>query len=134
MLKEQMTLPRGFMIRDPAGNRYVIEGILGTGGSSAVYRVRERSDKKQTFALKELIDPDRRQREHFIFEWETLKRLDHPALPRVYYVFEHQKLRRVYILMSYIKGFDLERLRTWQPDKRFSLSMVLALMSPVVAR
>ena len=132
MLKEQMTLPRGFTIRDPAGNRYAIEGFLGKGGSSAVYLVRDRGNKKQAFALKELIDPDRRQREHFIFEWETLKRLDHPALPKVYYVFEHQKLRRVYILMSYIKGFDLERLRAWQPGKRFSLSIVLALMNSVV--
>lgn len=133
MLKEQMTLPRGFTIRDPAGTRYAIEGILGKGGSSAVYRVRERSGSGQVLALKEVIDPDRRQREHFIFEWEVLKRLDHPALPKVFAVFEHQKLRRVYILMSYVKGFDLERLRTWQPNKRFSLSMALALMSPVVA-
>lgn len=132
MLKEQMILPRGFTIRDPTGTRYVIEGILGEGGSSAVYRVRERSSSEKVFALKEVIDPDRRQREHFIFEWEVLKRLDHPALPRVYSVFEHQKLRRVYILMSYVKGFDLERLRTWQPNKRFSLSMALALMSPIV--
>ena len=76
MLKEQMTLPRGFTIRDPAGTRYVIEGILGKGGSSAVYRVRERSGSGQVFALKEVIDPDRRQREHFIFEWEVLKRLE----------------------------------------------------------
>jgi serine/threonine protein kinase len=133
VLKEQMTLPRGFTIRDPAGTRYTIEGILGKGGSSAVYRVRERSGSEQVLALKEVIDPDRRQREHFIFEWEVLKRLDHPALPKVFAVFEHQKLRRVYILMSYVKGFDLERLRTWQPNKRFSLSMALALMSPVVA-
>ncbi len=132
MLKEQMTLPRGFVIRDPTGTRYVIEGILGKGGSSAVYRVRERGGSGQVFALKEVIDPDRRQREHFIFEWEVLKRLDHPALPKVYAVFEHQKLRRVYILMSYIKGFDLERLRQWQSEKRFSVSLVLALMSPVV--
>jgi len=132
VLKEQMTLPRGFTIRDPTGTRYVIEGILGKGGSSAVYRVRERSSSEQVFALKEVIDPDRRQREHFIFEWEVLKRLDHPALPKVYAVFEHQKLRRVYILMSYIKGFDLERLRTWQPEKRFSVPLALALMSPVV--
>jgi serine/threonine protein kinase len=133
MLKEQMTLPKGFTIRDPSGNRYLIEGILGKGGSSAVYLVKERADKERLFALKEVIDPDRREREHFIFEWEVLKRLKHPALPQVYAVFEHQKLRRVYILMSYIKGFDLERLRTWQPDKRFELPMVLALMSPVVA-
>ena len=133
VLKEQMTLPRGFTIRDPSGNRYVIDGVLGKGGSSAVYLVRERSGREKVFALKEVIDPGRREREHFIFEWEVLKRLKHPALPQVYSVFEHQKLRRVYILMSYIQGFDLERLRTWQPDKRFSLPMVLALMSPVVS-
>jgi eukaryotic-like serine/threonine-protein kinase len=133
VLKEQMTLPRGFTIRDPSGNRYLIEGILGKGGSSAVYLIRERSDKERVFALKEIIDPDRREREHFIFEWEVLKRLQHPGLPEVYSVFEHQKLRRVYILMTYVKGSDLERLRAWQPDKRFSLSMALALMRPIVA-
>ena len=133
VLKEQMTLPKGFTIRDPSGNRYSIEGILGKGGSSAVYLVKERSDRERLFALKEVIDPGRREREHFIFEWEVLKRLKHPALPEVYSVFEHQKLRRVYILMSYIKGFDLERLRAWQTDKRFALPMVLALMSPVVS-
>ncbi len=133
VLKEQMTLPKGFTIRDPSGNRYSIEGILGKGGSSAVYLVKERSDRERLFALKEVIDPGRREREHFIFEWEVLKRLEHPALPQVYSVFEHQKLRRVYILMSYIKGFDLERLRAWQTDKRFALPMVLALMSPVVS-
>src|SRR5437667_1478826 len=132
MLKEQMTLPRGFTIRDPSGNRYMIEGVLGKGGSSAVYMVRERSDKQRVFALKEIIDPDRREREHFIFEWEVLQRLQHAALPQVYSVFEHEKLRRVYILMSYIKGSDLERLRAWQPDKRVSLPMVLALMKPIV--
>ena len=55
VLKEQTTLPRGFIIRDPAGNRYVIEGILGKGGSSAVYLVKERGDKKQAFASKSLL-------------------------------------------------------------------------------
>ncbi len=63
------------------------------------------------FALKEVIDPNKRDRERFIFEGEILKRLDHLALPRVYRAFEHDKLRRVYLLMDYVKGRNLETLR-----------------------
>ncbi len=131
--KQQMTLPKGYIVRDSEKKSYVVESLLGRGGFSAVYRVRERGSRQRVFALKEVIDPGKRERERFIFEWEVLKKLDHPALPQVYRVFEHQKLKRVYILMRYVDGPNLEILRDEQPERQFSLSLTLALMDPIVA-
>jgi serine/threonine protein kinase len=84
------------------------------------------------FALKEVICPNKQDRERFVFEGEVLERLDHRALPRVYRMFEQDQLKRVYILMDYIQGRDLEALRQEQPDRRFALPLALALMAPVV--
>lgn len=127
-----MQLPSGFIVRDPFGGRYVVEGLLGRGGFSAVYLVRDRQHEHKTFALKEIVDPSSRERERFLFEWEVLKRLHHRSLPQVYHVFENASLKRIFILMGYIEGYDLEFLRKEFPDKRFSLPLVLALLDPVV--
>jgi len=131
--KEQIFLPLGSVIRNINGDRYVVEGLLGTGGSGAVYMVRDRRNRDNVFAVKELIDPDKTERERFAFEAEVLMRLDHTALPNVYRVFENEKLKRVYILMDYIEGRDLEVLRKEQPDARFPLHLVLALLTPIVS-
>ncbi len=130
--QQQIMFPKGATIRGPAGEHYAVEGLLGKGGIGAVYLVRDRLVKENLFALKEVIDPDKRDRERFVFEGEILKRLDHRALPRVYRVFEHNKLKRVYMLMDYVEGKNLESLRQEQPGWRFSLPLVLALMAPIV--
>lgn len=130
MIEERMTLAVGTTIRDPSGERYLIEGLLGTGGFGAVYLVRDRRVKDNLFALKEVIDPNKRDRERFVFEGELLKRLNHRALPCVYNVFEQDK--RVYMLMDYVEGKNLEILRQEQPERRFPLSVALALMAPIV--
>src|SRR3989440_7317410 len=132
MRLEHITLPGGVTVRDPNGDRYVIEGLLGKGMAGAVYLVRDRRMRHNQFALKEVIDPSRQDRARFTFEAQVLKRLEHRALPRVYRVFEHDKLRRVYMLMDYIQGQDLEVLRQEQAEQRFSLSLVLTLLAPVV--
>jgi len=132
VLQEKMTLPVGATVQHPDGGRYVIESLLGTGGFGAVYLVRDRRDKQRPFALKEVIDPSRRDRERFLFEAEVLKRLNHRALPHVYQVFENEKLRRVYMLMDYIEGQNLGVLLKEQPERCFSLPLVLTIMEPVV--
>ncbi len=131
--KEQIILPLGSIVRNVNGDRYTVEELLGEGGSGAVYLVQDRRNKQDFFALKELIDPDRKARERFAFEAEVLMRLDHESLPRVYRVFENERLKRVYILMDYIEGHDLEVLRKDQPDQRFPLHFILALLTPIVA-
>src|SRR5215831_6437860 len=118
----------GITVQDPAGERYVIEALLGEGGSGAVYLVRDQSASPRRFALKEVINPDKHDRERFTFEGQVLWRLKHPALPRVYQVFENDKLKRVYMLMDYIEGPNLEVLQKEQPGQRFPLVLSLALL------
>jgi serine/threonine protein kinase len=132
MSKQQITLPAGVTVRDPHGAHYTIEGLIGRGEFGAVYLARARRLGRQLFVLKEVIDPSPQDRERFTFEGEILMRLSHPALPRVHRVFEHEKLRRVYLVMDYIEGRDLEALRREQAEQRFSLSQALPLLAPIV--
>jgi serine/threonine protein kinase len=130
--QESFILPEKVIVRDPQGNGYVIERVLGKGEFGAVYLVRERANTRNVFALKEVINPDKNERERFAFEGEVLKRLKHRALPRVHRVFENDKLKRVYLLMDYIQGRNLEDLRGEQPGKCFALPLVLVLLAPIV--
>src|ERR1700733_12747152 len=125
MREFQNRFPKGKVVRD----RYIIEDLLGQGGFGAVYRVRDRRVKGNVFALKEVESPERHQRESVLFEGEVLRRLDHRALPRVYRVFEEPKSNRVCILMDYVAGPNLEKLRLQQPEKRFPLSEVVRMMT-----
>ncbi len=122
------TLSIGSVVKD----RYIVEDLLGKGGFGAVYRVRDQRVRGNLFALKEVIDPNKEERERFAFECEVLTRLDHPALPRVYRVFEDTKNIRVYMLMDYVSGPNLEILRQQQPEKRFSLPHAMSIMNPIM--
>nr|HET6904817.1 serine/threonine-protein kinase [Ktedonobacteraceae bacterium] len=132
MQQEQLILPVGNTVRVPDGKHYVIEKLLGKGGFGAVYLVKDRQDEQKFYALKEVIDPSEQDRNRFTSEAELLKRLHHKALPRIYDVFEHEKLKRVYILMDYIKGRDLEALLSEQPEQCFALPLVIAIMDSIV--
>lgn len=132
MQQEQLILPPGTTVRDPNGNHFIISELLGKGGFGAVYLVRDRYVEQRFFALKEIIDPNEYDRDRFASEAELLKRLHHKALPRVYQVFENEKLRRVYMLMDYVKGRDLEVLLAEQPEQHFTLPLILTIMAPVV--
>jgi serine/threonine protein kinase len=124
----QLTLPVGTKV----GDRYVVEGLLGKGGFGAVYLVRDQRVRGNLFALKEIVDASKQECNRFAFEGEVLKRMDHPALPRVYRVFQDDKNSRAYMLMDYIEGPNLETLRQKQPDKRFPLSRVMTIMAPIM--
>jgi eukaryotic-like serine/threonine-protein kinase len=126
MQEVQMTAPIGTQLQ----GRYVIEGLLGQGGFSAVYVVRDRKLGGKRFAIKELKDQSRQERERFLFECDVLKRLKHPALPEVGHMFDDNN--QTYMLMEYIDGRNLEMIRRQQADQRFPLSDVLTLLAPVV--
>ena len=128
MQEVQVTLPLGSVLQ----GRYVVERLLGKGGFGAVYLVRDARSSHNLFALKELIDADKKERSRFALESDLLKRLDHPALPRVYRMFVDDALDRAYMLMDYIEGQNLEKLRRQQPGGRFSLPQALTLLAPVM--
>lgn len=124
----QMLLPVGSILLD----RYRVEELLGKGGSGAVYLVQDLRVEGNQFALKEIIEPDKKELARFSFEGQLLQRLDHEALPRVYRVFEDAQSTRVYMLMDYIKGSNLDTLRHLQPQQNFPLSQAMAFMAPIV--
>ncbi len=131
MTYTKMTLPIGVIVRDPDGDHYVVEAVLGKGESGAVYLVRQKVGAQMPFALKESITPTQQERERFLFEGQLLQHLHHPALPRVYRIFEQGSLKRSYLLMDYIRGQNLDVLRQEQPDQRLPLPLVLTLLAPI---
>jgi serine/threonine protein kinase len=128
MYQIHKTLSPGAVIR----GRYLVIDLIGTGGFSAVYLVQDQQREDSFFALKEVIATDKETREHFTFECSLLERLVHPALPRVHSVFEDEERNRMYMLMDYVEGPDLEMLRRIQPEKRFSLPVITTILVPIV--
>ena len=122
------TLSSGAVIR----GRYRVIDLIGKGGFSAVYLVRDQQREDSFFALKEAIETDKEARELFTFECSLLERLVHPALPRVHSIFEDEERKRLCMLMDYVEGPDLEMLRLIQPGKRFSLPVVTDILAPIV--
>lgn len=94
--------------------RYMIEGTLGVGGMSVVYRGRDLrfKDVVRPCAIKEMAQsaPDSNTRllnlKNFERESGLLATLQHPAIPKVYDFFEENG--RVYLILEQIDGKDLE--------------------------
>jgi outer membrane protein assembly factor BamB len=95
-------------------SRYLIEGTLGVGGMSVVYRGRDLrfKDVVRACAIKEMAQsaPDSNTRmlnlKNFERESGLLATLQHPAIPKVYDFFEENG--RVYLILELINGKDLE--------------------------
>ncbi len=91
---------------------YEILTTIGQGGMAAVYKARELTTGA-IVAIKEMsqegLPPDELKEAlaSFTFEADTLRRLRHPNLPRVYERFaEHF---RQYLVMDYVEGETLEQ-------------------------
>ncbi len=94
--------------------RYMIEGTLGVGGMSVVYRGRDMRfrDVVRPCAIKEMYQsaPDSHTRmltlKNFERESGLLATLQHPAIPKVYDFFEENG--RIYLILELIPGKDYE--------------------------
>src|SRR5947209_3672192 len=94
--------------------RYAIEGTLGIGGMSVVYRGRDLrfKDVVRPCAIKEMSQsaPDSNTRllnlKNFERESGLLATLQHPAIPKVYDFFEENG--RIYLILELVPGKDLE--------------------------
>jgi eukaryotic-like serine/threonine-protein kinase len=103
-------------------DRYLIQGVLGIGGMSAVYRARDLHfpNVVKLVAVKEMVnralDPVVRSTivRNFEREANLLASLDHRAIPRIYDYFSLNE--RSYLVLEYINGQDLEALINATPD------------------
>ena len=128
MQNVQTPLPVGTIIH----RRYRVEDQLDKSSSGAIYLVKDQRNKQKLFVLKEMIPPSKKGEHRLPLQSVLLKRLDHPALPHVYDVFNDEIQGRAYIVMNYIEGSNLEILQQQQPGRRFSLPRIMSIMAPIV--
>ncbi|TKJ31615.1 MAG: protein kinase [Chloroflexi bacterium B3_Chlor] len=101
---------------DTLEDRYEILKFLSKGGMGAVYLARDNRfpNAKKLVAVKEMISAfrdsvtSRISLETFEREANILASLNHPAIPKVFDYFHHD--RRVFLIIEYIEGTDLESI------------------------
>lgn len=86
-------------------NKYQILDVLGRGGMSTVYLAKDINLQK-LWAIKEVSVSTITSKSNLMAETNILKKLDHPALPRIVDIIT--KNDRIYIVMDYIDGISLD--------------------------
>jgi outer membrane protein assembly factor BamB/tRNA A-37 threonylcarbamoyl transferase component Bud32 len=97
-------------------DRYLILGVVGTGGMGSVYKGRDLHFPNVTklVAVKEMInmatDPNMHEMvvRNFEREADLLATLSHPSIPRIYDYFTQE--RSSYLVMEFVEGKDLEAI------------------------
>jgi len=114
-------LPKGAILQE----RYEILRALGLGGMGYVYQARDLrfANIKRLCAIKEMIStsPDPKFRKvalhNFEREANTLASINHPSVVKIYDYFTEGK--RIYLVMEYVEGKDLERMLDELPKGTF---------------
>ena len=91
-------------------NKYEILRKIGEGGMSKVYLAMDIRLNKQ-WAVKEIARSglnDKMKFQSALAEVNMIKRLDHPALPRIVDIIQQQQA--IYVVMDYIEGEPLDKL------------------------
>ncbi len=85
--------------------RYIVEGILGKGGMGTVYLARN-INTDTYWAIKE-INMKADKQINLAAEPNLLKKLNHPALPRLFDIIEQDGF--LYMISDYIDGVSLDK-------------------------
>ena len=85
--------------------RYIIEKILGRGGMGSVYLARN-INTGTFWAIKEVCKKEG-EAVDFLAEPNLIKKLEHPALPRLFDILEQDG--RFYMVYDYIDGMSLDK-------------------------
>ncbi len=91
-------------------NKYEVLKLIGKGGMSNVYLAMDMHLNKQ-WAIKEIHSVNLNQEllmQSLTAEVNLMKKLDHPALPRIVDVVKEEDL--VYVVMDYIEGEPLSKI------------------------
>ncbi|MDR3308032.1 MAG: serine/threonine protein kinase [Coriobacteriales bacterium] len=94
------------------GGKFEILTVLGEGGMSVVYLAMDKRLNKQ-WAVKEVKQTGDRVNDaivaqSFVKEANVMKRLDHPMLPRIVDIINHEDT--LYVVMDYIEGRSLDQI------------------------
>ncbi len=94
------------------GGKYEILKKVGEGGMSTVYLAIDTRLNKQ-WAIKEIKKIDDSKRDEIVInsllaEANLIKRLDHPALPRIVDIIDNEIT--IFIVMDYIEGESLDKI------------------------
>ena len=103
-----------------------MDAILGRGGATSVYRVRDPREGK-IYALKVVSAADRAAVSNLEREGRILARLDHPNLLAAHAVVRHDS--RVGVALEFVDGPDL---RHWIDDVRPDLALAIEVFHGVV--
>lgn len=92
--------------------KYEILKLIGQGGMSKVYLAMDKRLNKQ-WAVKEIEKKGRDQHNEVIIqsaiaEANLIKKLDHPALPRIVDIIDNGQV--IYVIMDYIEGEPLSKI------------------------
>ena len=93
--------------------KYEILKLVGRGGMSKVYLAMDKRLNKQ-WAVKEIEKSTREKNtnevviQSAIAEANLIKRLDHPALPRIVDIIDRDNV--IYVIMDYIEGEPLSKI------------------------
>jgi serine/threonine protein kinase len=133
----QKALAVGTILR----NQYLVQELLSKGAFSAVYLVnsvslvedpRGKRYSSTRFALKEVVIPSRHLRHHVHLETIALRGIDHEGLPHIYEVFNINRYNRLYILMDYIEGPNLEKVSLQHSGGQLPLPQVMTIVPPLL--
>lgn len=97
---------------DVVDGKYEILNMIGKGGMSVVYLARDKRLNK-LWAIKEISMvgnsvKDRIHIQSLLTEAELMKKLDHPALPRIVDIIETNQTK--FVIMDYIEGKSLDKI------------------------
>lgn len=102
---------------------YTVHRLLGKGGMAAVYLATQNSLNREV-AIKVLLNSsDEQFSERFVTEARIIATLNHPRVITVYDV-AHLDDGRPYIVMEYLSGGDLARLRGQNLGPLFALELI----------
>lgn len=87
-------------------NKYKIIDVLGKGGMSIVYLAKDVHIQK-LWAIKEVSKTDNNSKVDLMAETNILKKLDHPALPRIVDIVN--KPDSIYVILDFIDGISLDK-------------------------